>query len=88
MRVSLTLQVPGRNDAGGTGSRGSRVLAFVLLAFGGGVGSVGYARYRAAGIAIRSGMLPTPGRGPKLLTHGILTIALTLMMTYAITTRW
>jgi putative membrane protein len=56
-----------------------------LLALGLVAGLVGYARYRAAGRAIQAGRLPAPGRGPLVLTVGVIAIAATLIVVYGLT---
>ena len=43
---------------------------------------VGYLRYRAAERAIRAAQVPPPGRGPVLLTAGIVTVTAAIAITY------
>jgi putative membrane protein len=53
-----------------------------LLILGSIGGLTGYARFRAAGRAIRSGQLPAPGHGPALMTAGVVTLAAVLVTVY------
>src|SRR5262245_56032906 len=58
-----------------------------LLILGGLAASIGYLRYRAAGRAIRAGLLPEPGRGPVYITVGVVAVAFLLILTYVIGSR-
>ncbi len=83
LRTALTLQ------AGGvalTRLAGDQVIigwvGVALLVLGSAGGVIGYLRYRAVGRAIRAGLLPAPGRGPALLTAGIVAVAAVLVGIY------
>jgi IS605 OrfB family transposase len=54
-----------------------------LLVLGSSCGVIGYVRYRAAGQAIRAGRLPAPGRGPAMLTAGVVVLAAILTVIYS-----
>jgi putative membrane protein len=61
------------------------VLQFVglgLLGLGAAGAVVGYRRYRATGRAIRAGRLPAPGRGPALMTAGVIVLAGAIVAIY------
>jgi putative membrane protein len=58
-----------------------------LLVLGTAAAIVGYRRYRVADRAIRAGRLAPPGRGPALVTAGVVAIAALLVLTYAVGAR-
>jgi putative membrane protein len=60
------------------------VIGVGLLVLGSVAGAVGYLRYRAAGRAILASRLPAPGRGPALITSGVVALAATLITVYLI----
>jgi putative membrane protein len=85
LRTALALQAGGVALAQLAGH--SAVQAGVgigLLTLGSIAGVIGYLRYRAAGRAIRAGQLPAPGRGPALLTAGVVVLAAVLVAIYAV----
>jgi len=85
LRTALTLLAGGVALAQFAGGR--PVMAAVgvaLLALGSVAAVVGYLRYRAAGRAIRAGRLPEPGRGPALLSGGVVALAVVLVLIYAV----
>jgi putative membrane protein len=49
------------------------------IAMGAAMAMVGYARYRAADRAIRSGRLPKNGRGPAIQVAGVVALAMVLV---------
>ena len=55
-----------------------------LLGLGSVAGLTGYRRYRVADRAIRTGVLPAPGRGPALITAGVVGVAAALIAAYAL----
>jgi putative membrane protein len=85
LRTALTLQAGGVALARLAGH--SAVLSGVgigLLTLGSIAAVIGYLRYRATGRAIRAGQLPAPGRGPALLTAGVVVLAAVLVAIYAV----
>jgi putative membrane protein len=85
LRTALTLQAGGVALEQLAGH--SAVLSGVgigLLTLGSIAGVIGYLRYRATGRAIRAGQLPAPGRGPALLTAGVVVLAAVLVAIYAV----
>ncbi len=48
------------------GQAGSEVAGILAILFGGFMALIGYSRFRAADAAIRRGVLPRQGAGPKL----------------------
>jgi putative membrane protein len=84
LRTALTLLAGGVALVHLTGGRLVLVgIGIALLVLGSAAGVVGYARYRAAERAIRAGQLPAPGRGPALMTAGVVVIAALLAAVYA-----
>lgn len=57
-------------------SSGLVVIGIAAIVAGAVITAIGYARYRAADTAIRSGKLPSPGHGPALQVYGIIIFAL------------
>jgi putative membrane protein len=85
LRTALTLQAGGVALAQLAGHRAVlSVVGIALLVLGSAAGVVGYLRYRTAGRAIRAGQLPAPGRGPALLTAGVVLLAAVLVTVYAL----
>jgi putative membrane protein len=85
VRTALTLLAGGVALAQFAGDRTVLVAIGVgLMVLGSAGGVVGYLRYRAAERAIRAGRLPAPGRGPVLMTAGVVAIAAVLIAVYAL----
>jgi putative membrane protein len=85
LRTALTLQAGGValvQLAGHSTLRSAVGVGLLVLGSVGGV--VGYLRYRATARAIRAGQLPLPGRGPALMTAGIVAIAVVLVVVYGL----
>ena len=59
------------------------VVGVGLIVLGGICCVIGYARYRAAGRAIRAGQLPAAGFGPAVLTVGVVALAAILTAIYS-----
>jgi putative membrane protein len=62
---------------------GAAAVGLALLGLGAIGGLAGYQRYRIADHAIRAGTLPAPGRGPALLTLGVVGLSVVLIVLYA-----
>jgi putative membrane protein len=85
LRTALTLQAGGVALAQVAGDRPAMLVVSIgLLGLGSAAGVVGYLRYRAAGRAIRAGQLPSSGRGPALITAGVVGVALFLVAAYTL----
>jgi putative membrane protein len=84
LRTALTLLAGGVALAQLAGDRAVLTAVGVgLLGLGSIAGVIGYLRYQATGRAIRAGQLPAPGRGPALLTVGVVAVAAVLIAIYA-----
>jgi putative membrane protein len=83
LRTALALLAGGVALVQVAGSGAARsAVGIGLLVLGSAAGVIGYLRYRAAGHAIRVGRLPLPGRGPALMTAGIVAVAVVLAAGY------
>ncbi|MDP9240328.1 MAG: DUF202 domain-containing protein [Actinomycetota bacterium] len=84
LRTALSLEAAGfalitlAHIAGGT------AVGVGLVALGSISALIGYLRYRSSDRAIRAGVLPVPGRGPALLTMGIVGLSVLLLVLYTL----
>lgn len=63
---------------------GGTAVGAGLVALGSISALIGYRRYRSSDRAIRAGVLPVAGRGPALLTAGIVGLSVLLLVLYAL----
>jgi putative membrane protein len=85
LRTALTLLAGGVALAQfGADSIALRAVGVGLLILGSASGLIGYLRYRAAGQAIRTGRLPSPGHGPAIMTSGVVMLATVLLIVYLV----
>jgi len=82
LRTALSLEAAGFALITLAHFPGGTAVGIGLVALGSVSALVGYRRYRTADRAIRSGFLPTPGRGPALVTGGIVGLSVLLLVLY------
>jgi putative membrane protein len=83
LRTALSLQAAGVALTQFAHTTSPRVIGLGLLTLGTLAALAGYARYRAVDRAIRAGWLPARGRGPALVTAGVVALAVALLVLYA-----
>ncbi|PZS31514.1 MAG: hypothetical protein DLM59_09795 [Pseudonocardiales bacterium] len=80
LRTALSLEAAGFALITLAHITGGRVVGIGLVALGSISALIGYRRYRSSDRAIRRGVLPVPGRGPALLTMGIVGLSVLLLV--------
>lgn len=63
---------------------GGAAIGLALVALGTLAALTGYRRYRRADRAIRTGTVPTTGRGPGLLVSGVVLLSVALIVVYLV----
>ena len=82
LRTALSLEAAGVALIQLGRSRGAFLIGLALLAVGAAAAVTGYVRYRAADQNMRIGKLPPTGRGPALVTAGMVLLAGALLAFY------
>lgn len=84
LRTALSLEAAGFALITLAHIPGGSAVGIGLVTLGSLSALIGYRRYRCSDRAIRAGSLPAAGRGPALLTAGIVGLSVLLLVLYII----
>ncbi len=84
LRTALSLEAAGVALFQLTRNSAARVIGLALLVLGAAAAVTGYVRYRSADRRMRVGQLPPVGRGPAVVTAGLVVLAAALLAVYVV----
>ncbi len=85
MRTALSLEAAGFVLTRFGNLSGGAAVGIALVGLGTIAAGTGYLRYRSSDRAIRAGAMPAAGRGPALLTIGVVGLSVVLLVLYVAT---